>query len=166
MAPDQAVGDRVERPGPRQAHDVRHGRSASRTLRERAGDDALRAPDHLRCRPPAEGKEQDARGLDALQYEVRHAVRESVGFTCPRAGNDQERPRPEFTIVVPLSVSDGAQLGGIEAFRSGCGRHGCHYKGYLYGSPVPIELRGDERCGDAAPSSLVTSYCGDELRGD
>ena len=99
--------------------------------------------------------------LDALQDEMRHPVRERVGLAGAGAGDDEQRPGPEGTVLVTLAIPGGPRLGGIQAVEGGCDVHSRHYRRYLYESPVPGERSGARRGaeeGSAEPRSRGPIY--------
>ncbi len=83
MPADEPVGDRMEGAGPGQAHLLLH-----------LPQDALRPARHLQGGAAREREKQDPLGLRALEYQVRHPVREGIGLAGARAREDEERRRP------------------------------------------------------------------------
>ncbi len=67
-------------------------------------DDPLGPPRHFERGAAREGQEQDALGLRARQHEMRHPVRERVGFARSGAGNDQQGARSELRGFLLLAV--------------------------------------------------------------
>jgi hypothetical protein len=65
--------DAVKRAGPGQRL-----RDQCGLLSERAGGDALDPPRHLGRRAAGEGEEQDAARIDAVQHEMRDAMRKRI----------------------------------------------------------------------------------------
>ena len=63
----------------------------ARTLAHDLRRNPLDPPDHLGRRPAGKSQEQDAAWIGALDNQVRHAVRQSVGLARASARNDQER---------------------------------------------------------------------------
>ena len=75
------------------------------------GRDALDTALHLRRGAAREGEQHHAARVDARDDEMRHAVRQRVGFAGAGACNDQQRC---YLFEVTASVFDRAALVGIE----------------------------------------------------
>ncbi len=82
------------------------------------GDDALGAPLHLGGGPAREGQQQDAAGIGAVDGQVRHAVRQGLGFAGARTGNHQQGPGDVGTIGSDAML-DGTALLGIQGLKIG-----------------------------------------------
>jgi hypothetical protein len=83
--------------------------------------DALGAPRHLGGGAPREGQEHDPPRIDAVEDEMRDAMRQRVGLAGAGAGQDQERPgRAE----IRPAIFDGTTLLEIELREVGNG-HRC-----------------------------------------
>ena len=70
-------------------------------VRQHFRDDGLRAPDHFLRGAAREGQHQDARRIDAVQHQVRGAVRQRVGLAGARAGQDEQRTRIDALVRRP-----------------------------------------------------------------
>ena len=68
-------------------------------VRQHRGDDGLRAADHLLGRAPRERQHQDARRIDAVQHEMRGAMRQRVGLAGAGAGQDQQRAGADALVL-------------------------------------------------------------------
>ncbi len=105
----QTVGDGVEGAGPGNAAS-RAGRSV-RFLADLAaclGNDALRAPGHLLCRPTGKGEQEDSLGIGSVEDEVRDPVCQRLGLAGAGAGDDEQRCAR--CAVTAHSVLDGSPL--------------------------------------------------------
>ena len=99
--------DRMERAGPGKGVCHHTGLRA-----QHLGRDALDTALHLRRGAAREGEQHHAARVDARHDEMRHAVRQRVGFAGAGACNDQQRC---YLFEVTASVFDGAALVGIES---------------------------------------------------
>jgi len=72
-----------------------------------------------------------ARGIDAVDHQVRDAVRERIGLAGAGTGNDQQRPGAIALLGQRFAMSDGLALRSIEPFemrgRRGHGRADANY---------------------------------------
>ena len=83
------------------------------------GRDALDAALHLRRGAAREGEQHHAARVDARHDEMRHAVRECVGFAGASTRNDQQR---RYVLEIIASMLDRAALVGIECGKIRRGR--------------------------------------------
>ncbi len=87
----QAIADRVKRARPQKARGVRMKRSAPRLLAQRFIGDGLGPSQHFLRRAPRECQQQDALGRDAIEQQVRNAMRQRIGLAGAGTGDDQQR---------------------------------------------------------------------------
>jgi hypothetical protein len=80
VAADQAVGNGMKRPGPRQSHGCRQ-----------FTDDAARAARHLQHCAAGKRQQQYALRVRAVKDQVRHAMRERIGLAGAGTREDQQR---------------------------------------------------------------------------
>ncbi len=118
VAPDQAIGDRMEGARPRQLHFLAH-----------FAHDALRPARHLHRSAAREREQQDALRAHALLHQVRHAVRERVGLAGAGAGDDQERAGAKRLVCRTPAIAGGGALCGVQGVQGGDGCHRGNYKG-------------------------------------
>ena len=111
----QAVADRMVCAGPEQASGGAAQVGVCVGLRpQRLRGDALRPAQHLLGGAAREGQQQDSFGRDALEQQVRDAMRERIGLARAGAGDDQQRTGRE-TGSTRRAICSGVILGGIQA---------------------------------------------------
>jgi 2-keto-4-pentenoate hydratase/2-oxohepta-3-ene-1,7-dioic acid hydratase in catechol pathway len=111
----------------------------------RVGQDAPRPPDHLVRGAPREGEQQNALGCNAIEHEVRDAVRQRIRLARASARNDKQRRSMPDAVLTRIAVRCGRALSRIELLRPlrapfffECGAHGLDYPGELYVHPAPL----------------------------
>ena len=83
--------------------------------------DALRPAQHLLGGAAREGQQQNALGRDALEQQMRDAMRERVGLAGARARDDEQRPGRKAG-TARRAVGGSLVLGGIQALGERIGR--------------------------------------------
>src|SRR5882724_3325529 len=139
--PAQALGDAVA--------------DAAQRFVECLARDFLRAAAHFSGRAARESQHQDTGRIHAVDHQVRHAVRQSVGLAGARAGDDQQRPRAVALLGKRLAMSHRLALCGVEFFEVRCGGHG--FGGGLY---LPPTSCGDPTARCAAPHTTAAHGAG------
>ncbi len=114
----QPRADPVKRAGPCQ----RVGHDTGVVAHHLAGD-PLDAARHLARRPARECHHQHAARIGAVDDQMGYAMRQRVGFSGTRAGDDQQR-RPWRAIIIQHAVLDGEPLLNVEGVE--IGRSGLH----------------------------------------
>ena len=116
---DQAVADRVERAGPRQAQVVGDAGRRIRLGRERLGHDFLRASGHFERGAAREREQQHALRRHAGEQQARDAVRERAGLARARPGDDEQWRGLNSATAARLAVHHRLALRGIERVEGG-----------------------------------------------
>ena len=107
--------------------------AALAALRQHFCDNSLRALDHLLRGAARECQHHDARGIRAVQNEVSGSIRQGVGFTGSRAGQDQQGPGTDPLIRNDSAKCRRAALAGIQRVKCVCFHfhHGVRYCTYI-----------------------------------
>ncbi len=123
----QAIADRVERAGPLQA--LRDDLAlAAEHVAQGLAHDVHGTAAHLERCAAREGQQQDALRIDAVEREVRHAMRERRRLAGSRAGDDEQRAGAHTLLGQRLAERSRATLSGIQAFEMRAyGRHAANY---------------------------------------
>jgi hypothetical protein len=125
--PQQAIADRVERAGPRQPLCDRLALAAEH-VPQRLAHDLHRAPAHLERGAARERQQKDALRVDAMQREVRDAMRERGRLAGARTRDDEQRTRAHALLGQRIAERSGAPLRGVQTFEVfGHGRHAANY---------------------------------------
>jgi hypothetical protein len=75
--------------------------------------DPLNSPDHFARGPPRKGHEKDAVGIGAVHNQMGDAMSQSIGFTCSRARDDEER-LSGCGVPLPDAMFDGPSQFSVE----------------------------------------------------
>ena len=118
---DQAIADRVKRPGPGQAQRRRYGRRCPGAHRRR--DRPLRPARHLERSAAGKGQEQHALRRNTREEQIRHAVREGARLARAGACDHEQRTRRHAALGFRLAVPDSLALGGVERVEIVRGEH-------------------------------------------
>ena len=108
----------MERTGPSQ----RIGHDPGATTHDLSRD-ALDTPRHFGGGTARKGHQQYSPGIGTIDDQMRDPVRQGVGLSGTRAGDDEER-RARSGVLLPHTVLDSLSLFAVEAFKISNGHPG------------------------------------------
>ena len=153
MNPQQSIGDAVECSRPGQAGALG---ASPRSRGARCRDDALRAAAHLLGRPPGEGQQQHALGIDAAGEQVCDAVGQGRGLARAGPGDDEKR-RGGAVRALADPVPRRRPLAGSQAVAGARAARRVHRRHFLHRLPASVRL--GSRCDDRPARANAPNRC-------